>query len=268
MMSSLSRNGVLQTSLDMSHSKINEKQECGRENPFPQVAMESPLTNGHAHLVNGALKPEDLSPATDEPFDKELPECTVRSAADKPLSPPTQFQTKPDPYEFPHSPPKQCQAVSEQRLKPPPSTYEETLKAAEAKTPLPPASQSFSHCPFRLNGSYHNAFSSEPASFNTTATADKPDPPTDKSSSSESSANLLVQTGHLISEYYSRSRLHQISTWRIGFSEYVNELNSKRKAAGGASFPGKDRLRKYVAQRFTVSQGMNRSVPMLLLSCW
>lgn len=259
----------------MSHSKINEMQECGKEDPFPQVVTDSPLTNGHAHLVNGALKPEDLSPVTDEPFDKELPECTVNSVADKP---PAQFQTKPDPYEFPHSPPKQChQAASEQRPKPPPSTYEETLKGAEAqtlpkrlhshaeKTPISPASTSFSHCPIRLNGSHHNAFSSEPASLNTTDIANKPDPPTDKSSlSSESSANLLVQTGHLISEFYSRSRLHQISTWRIGFSEYVNELNSKRKAAGGASFPGKERLRKYVAPRFTDSQGRNRRVPMLL----
>lgn len=248
----------------MSHSKINEMQECGREDPFPQVVTDSPLTNGHSHLVNGALKPEDLSPVTDEPFDKELRECTVRSVAEKPLSPSAQFQTKPDPYEFPHSPPKQChQAPSEQRLKPPSSTYEDTSKGAEAQ-PLPKQLLPQLHlCPektIRLNGSHHNAFSSETASLNTTDITEKPDPRTDKSSS----GSLLVQTGHLISEFYSRSRLHQISTWRIGFSEYVNELNSKRKAAGGASFPGKERLRKYVAQRFTDSQGRNRKVPMLL----
>lgn len=265
---------------------MNEMQECGKEDPFPQVVMEPPLTNGHAHIVNGALNPEDLSPITDEPFvDKELPECTVKSLADKPRSPPAQFQTKPDPYEFPHSPPKQChQAANEQRPKPPPPTYEEAIKAVEAqlfpkrlppslqvdsnpeKTPLSPASHSFSHCPIRLNGSHHNAFSSEPVPLNSSNIANKPGPPTDKSSSSsKSSAPLLVQTGDLISEFYSHSRLHQISTWRNGFSEYVNELHSTRKAAGDASFPGKEQLRKCVAPRSIDGQGRNRRVTVLLL---
>lgn len=269
--------------MDISHSKINEMQECGKENPFPQVATDPPLTNGHAHLVNGALKPGDLSPVTDEPFiDKKLPERTVKSLGNKPLSLSAHFQTKPDPYEFPHSPPKQChQAASEQRPKPPPPTYEEALKGVDVTKQQPPSlqvdphtektpsfsatSRSFSHSPIRLNGSHHNAFSSELASLNTNSIADKPDPPIDKSSSFKSSTNLLVQTGDLISEFYSHSRLHQISTWRIGFSEYVNELHSKRKAAGVASFPGKERLRKYVAPRSTECQGRNKRVLMLLL---
>ncbi|XP_018557791.2 LOW QUALITY PROTEIN: DNA repair protein REV1 [Lates calcarifer] len=269
-------NGLLQTSLDvMSHSKMNE--ECGKEDLSPQVVKEAPLTNGHTHLVNGALKPEDLPPATDEPFvDKELSECR-----DKPLSPAVQFQTKSDPYEFPHSPPKQ----SDQSLVfPPPPTYQEAIKAADThllpkqlqpslqvdfnpeKTLLSPASRSLSHSPIRLNGSHHNAFSSDPASLNTTNTTAKPDPPPDtSSSSSKSSAQLLAQTGDLISEFYSRSRLHQISTWRAGFSEYVNELHSKRKVAGGASFPGKERLRKSVAQCSSDSQGT--SAPSSVKSC-
>nr|XP_033470509.1 DNA repair protein REV1 isoform X1 [Epinephelus lanceolatus] len=282
-------NGLLQTSLDaMSHSKLNEMRECVKEDPLLQVAKEAHLTNGHTHLVNGALKPEDLSPVTDEPSaDKELPQCSVKSSDDKPQSPPVQLQTKPDPYEFPHSPPKQSDQSAvfqnEQRPKPPPPTYQEALKATEShllpkplqpsrqvdphpeKTPLSPASRSLSHSPIRLNGSHHNAFSSDPASLNTTNVTAKPDPPTETSSSSTgSSAQLLAQTGGLISEFYSHSRLHQISTWRSGFSEYVNELHSKRKAAGGTSFPGKDRLRKSVAQRST-DQGT--SAPSSVKSC-
>ncbi|XP_059198985.1 DNA repair protein REV1 [Centropristis striata] len=278
-------NGILQTSLDlMSHSKMKEMQECVRGDPLPRVLKEAHLTNGHTHLVNGALKPEDLSPVTEEPsVDKELPHCRVKSSDDKPQSPSVQFQTKPDPYEFPYSPPKQSDqspvspkqssslGANEQRPKPPPPTYQEARKAAEShllpkqlqpcikvdsnpeRTPLSPASRSLLHSPIRLNGSHHNAFSSDPASTNTTL---KPDPPTEKSSSpSKSSAQLLAQTGGLISEFYSHSRLHQISTWRSGFSEYVNELHNKRKVAGGASFPGKDRLRKSVAQRSTDSRG-------------
>ncbi|XP_071333938.1 DNA repair protein REV1 [Trachinotus anak] len=298
----LKLNGLSQTSLDlMSHSKLNEMQECGKEDLFPQVVKDAPLTNGHTHLVNGALKPEDLSPVADEPsVDKELPECRVRSQDDTPLSPPVHFQTKPDPYEFPHSPPKQSdqspvlleqsslQAASEQRPKPLLPTYQEALKATEThlhpkqlqpslqvesnpeKTPLTPASRPLSHSPIRLNGSHHNAFSSNPASTNIIT---KPSPSTDKASSSSSSSSsslksstqLRAQTGDLISEYYSRSRLHQISTWRNGFSEYVNELHSKRKAAGGASFPGKDRLRKSVIPHSSESQGM--SAPASVKSC-
>uniref|UniRef100_A0AAY5KS83 DNA repair protein REV1 n=1 Tax=Esox lucius TaxID=8010 RepID=A0AAY5KS83_ESOLU len=54
-----------------------------------------------------------------------------------------------------------------------------------------------------------------------------------------------AKTGGIISEYYSHSRLHHISTWRNEFSEYVNTLQSSRRATGGANFPGRDRLRRH-----------------------
>lgn len=278
----------MQTSLDvMSHSKMNEIQECGKD-PLSQVVNEAPLTNGHAHLVNGALKLEDLSPFTHRSsVDKELPESRVKISEDKPQNP----HTKHDPYEFPHSPPKQSdqspvspehsssQGASGQR--PPPPTYQEAIKATEnhlkqlqpscqvnsdpEKTPLSPASRPLSHAPIRLNGSHHNAFSFDTSSLNTSDVTTKPDPPTEKSSPSKSSAQLLAQTGGLISEFYSHSRLHQISTWRSGFSEYVNELHSKRKAAGANSFCGKERLRKSVAQHSAYRQGRKGKVALLLL---
>ncbi|KAM7380325.1 hypothetical protein PAMP_003632 [Pampus punctatissimus] len=280
-------NRLLQTSQDeMSHSKKNEIQECGQE---------APLTNGHTHRINGALKPEDLSPVADQPsIKKDLTNCRVTSPEDKPTFPPVDFQTKPDPYEFPHSPPKQTdksvvyleqsslQEANELRTKPPPPTYQEAIKATEShlltqqlqppcqvdsNTENTPASRPLSHSPIRLNGSHQNAFSSYPASLNTNnlTVLNKSDPPTDKTSSSESSAQLLAQTGGLISEFYSHSRLHQISTWRTGFSEYVNELHSKRKTAGSSSFSGKERLRKSVAQRCIDSQGT--SAPAAVKSC-
>lgn len=290
-------NGLLQTSLDIkSHSKMNEMHECGKEDACPtRVPKAAPLTNGHTHPVNGALKPEDRSPVREKPSDRDPRECKVKSSPDKPQSPPPQLQTQPDPYEFPHSPPKQSdaspssleppgsRAADEQTPKPPPSTCHEASKAAEThplpKTP-PPLLQvatttektpfSATHSPVRLNGSHHKAFSSDPAPVTTGHTA-KPDPPTDKSissssslssPSSKSSAQLLEQTGGLISEFYSHSRLHQISTWRTGFSEYVNELNSKRKGAASACFPGRDKLRKSVAQRSADGQA-----PVSVKSC-
>ncbi|XP_060785615.1 DNA repair protein REV1 isoform X2 [Neoarius graeffei] len=48
----------------------------------------------------------------------------------------------------------------------------------------------------------------------------------------------------IISEFFSRSRLHHISTWRNEFSEYVNTLQSRQRSAGGAVFSGKERLKK------------------------
>lgn len=261
---------------------MNEMQECGKRDPLPQVVKEPHLTNGHTHLVNGALKPEDLSPVTDGPsVDKELPQCRVKSSEDKPQSPPVQYQTKPDPYEFPHSPPKQpdqspvflkpSHGANEQRPQPPPPTYQEAVKATVVPKQLQSSrqdsnpektSRSLSHSPIRLNGSHHNAFSSDPASLTA-----KPDPSIENAPSpSKSSVQLLAQTGGLISEFYSHSRLHQISTWRSGFSEYVNELHGKRKVAGGASFPGKDRLRKSAAQRSADSRGRRGRGTLLLFT--
>uniref|UniRef100_A0A673X7X6 DNA repair protein REV1 n=1 Tax=Salmo trutta TaxID=8032 RepID=A0A673X7X6_SALTR len=61
------------------------------------------------------------------------------------------------------------------------------------------------------------------------------------------SAPSPVKTGGIISEFYSHSRLHHISTWRSEFSEYVNMLQSRRRATGGTTFPGRDRLRRLSA---------------------
>lgn len=262
-----------------------------------ECSKEAPMINGHTHLVNGALKPEDLSPFADQPsVDKDLAEYRVKSPEHQPTNPPVNFQTKPDPYEFPHSPPKQSdhsvvhsvqsssQEASEQRPKLPPPTYEEAIKATESHSlpqqlqpscqvdsnpinpPVSPSSHNLSQSPVRLNGSHQNAFSSHPASLNTSKLSVKPDPPAEKpsASSSESSAHLLAQTGGLISEFYSHSRLHQIATWRTGFSEYVNELHSKRKGVGVASFSGLERLRKSVAQRSTDSRGNMEGWPTFL----
>uniref|UniRef100_A0AAQ5XFU3 DNA repair protein REV1 n=1 Tax=Amphiprion ocellaris TaxID=80972 RepID=A0AAQ5XFU3_AMPOC len=159
-----------------------------------------------------------------------------------------------------HSLPQSVQHTSESHLLPKQPQTPNQLDKISNKTHPSPASLSLSYSSVRLNGSHHNAFSSDAASLSTTNTAATPDPPAGNSSfssSSKSSAQLLEQTGGLISEFYSHSRLHQISTWRTGFSEYVNELHSKRKVAGGACFAGKDRLRKLVAQRHVDSQAIN-----------
>lgn len=281
----------------MSHSKMSEMQEeHGRKES--QGVSETLLTNGHAHLVNGALKSEDSSSDTDKlSVDKELRRYGAKGSVHKPQSPLVRIQAKPDPYEFPHSPPKHPDFSSSplspglrgshSANKDPPRTSppssQEAAKAAEnhllikhlqspcaaysdpRQSPLSPTGCSVPSSPIRLNGSHHSTFASDPVSLNTSSATVRLGSPSEKPSPAKSPAQLLEQTGGLISEYYSHSRLHQISTWRTAFSEYVNELHCKRKAAGAASFPGKDRLRKCAAQLPADSEGRGERVTSQLL---
>ncbi|KAF7665715.1 hypothetical protein LDENG_00134690 [Lucifuga dentata] len=279
----LKLNGSLQPSMDLtSHSKTNELQECGNANPCvvgaPQEVKEAPLTNGYTHLVNGALKSEDWSPITDQPpVDKDLVWCIHKSLENKPASPSVPFTAKPDLCEFTHShSPVSHQQASSQAAKPPSPPYQ-AIKTTQSH-PLPPQTCltdsnpektlspprcSLSHSPVRVNGSHRNIFSSDPALPKANSLSVRPEPVADKISSSKSSSQLLAQTGDLISEFYSHSRYHQISTWRTGFSEYVNELHSRRRKAG-AAFPGKERLKKCMAQHAT-DKGI--SAPVSVKSC-
>lgn len=278
-------NGLLRTSSDLkSHSRVDKMQDSVNEDPClhgaPQVLKEAPMTNGHTHLINGALKAGDLSLVTEQYVDKDLLQQRVKCPESKPLNRAAKCHTKLDPYEFPHSPPNQSEQAAviqkqsslkdanERGPKASPPTYQEALQAKEMPQPSPWPSRdvdsrsekSLSHSPIRLNGSHHNAFSFDPASLNTNNLTAKTDPSTDKTSPSKSSAQLLAQTDNLISAFYSHSRLHQISTWRTGFSEYVNELHSKRRTVGAVSFPGKDRLKRNMSRCFIDSQGTSAAV--------
>uniref|UniRef100_A0A1A8JYG9 DNA repair protein REV1 n=1 Tax=Nothobranchius kuhntae TaxID=321403 RepID=A0A1A8JYG9_NOTKU len=270
-------NGRLWTSVDnTSHSKINKLQECTEDDFSSFGVNEAPLTNGHAHLVNGALKSGDLSSGTDPNY-RIGSKSKVQRSTDKPQSP--LKQNKSDPYEFPPSPPKLDASPDGHRT--PPPACPESPKAN--KTQLPPkrllstrvqtvseqshpslSSCSLSQSSVRPNGSHRDAFSSDLSFLGTASVTAKPDPPASESPS-KASEHLLEQTGGLISEFYSHSRLHQISTWRISFSEYVNELHSKTKAPGVAPYPGRDRLKKFTSQRPTSSRGT--SAPRSIKSC-
>lgn len=236
-----------------SHLERSELEECGKDDPPLHVVNEALLANGHACLVNGALKLEDSSSDTDETsVGKDLCEFSLETAADKPQSRAEPFDTRLDPYEFPHSPLKEDEQHSRlnvQRSKPPPPACQEAWKSTENHLPVPscpaelshaPPSSSLTKSPVRLNGCHNSMFSPNTASKSTTENA---------ASSCKAPVQLLAQTSGLISKFYSHSRFHQMSTWRSSFSEYVNELHSRRKAAGARSFPGKERLRKFVAQQ-------------------
>uniref|UniRef100_A0A8K9V823 DNA repair protein REV1 n=1 Tax=Oncorhynchus mykiss TaxID=8022 RepID=A0A8K9V823_ONCMY len=134
--------------------------------------------------------------------------------------------------------------------------------------PLPIANPNPSPSPVCLNCSHHNVFPSNPTPLETNSLSantfpSNPTPIETNSLSAETfpsnptpletnslSANPIpsnyapphhdqqsakVKTGGIISEFYSHSRLHHISTWRSEFSEYVNMLQSRMRATGGLS---------------------------------
>lgn len=235
----------------VSHLESDELEESGKNDPALHVVNEALLTNGHARLVNGALKLADSPLDTDkQSVGKELSEFRLKNAADKPQSRPEQLDNKLDPYEFPHSPyEQQSSSQEDQPSKLPPLADQEVGKSTENHVPVPtcqansaraPPTSSLTKSPVRLNGCHTSTFSVSTASKSTAESA---------SSSSTAPLQLLAQTSGLISEFYSHSRLHQISTWRNSFSEYVNDLHSRRKASRAHSFPGRERLRKRVAQQ-------------------
>ncbi|XP_056145100.1 DNA repair protein REV1 isoform X2 [Lampris incognitus] len=291
-------NGSLQKSLEVLNH-LNGLKEWDNEDVClvraPQEVKESSLTNGHAHPLNGALKPVDLSPIPDDQSSVNLPQRRFKTPEKNPPVSPVHPLTKPDPYLFPHSPPTHSNQSSvslrksssldtnEPKPKPPPPSYQEAIAATQSqslpprpkqpcqvnsfpeKTRPPTASHTLPHSPVRLNGSHHNAFPSESALPKTSKVSTNTGPSNPEKSPSKPSAQPLAQTGGIISEYYSHSRYHQISTWRIGFSEYVNELHSRRQTAGSATFPGKEWLRKSAALRSTDNQGT--STPVSVKSC-
>uniref|UniRef100_A0A8C7GX62 DNA repair protein REV1 n=1 Tax=Oncorhynchus kisutch TaxID=8019 RepID=A0A8C7GX62_ONCKI len=199
-----------------SHSHLHIDNLLPQPNQCNPGATDPPLTNGHTHPVNGALKPLDLSPKPTLPTDTP----TGGSVSLHPASPLSNSPLKSDPPKLLHSPPR--------NPTPPPK-------------PLPLDNPNLSTSPIRLNGSHHNAFTPNPAPLETNNLSAIPSNPAPPDSDHQS---VLAKTGGIISEFYSHSRLHHISTWRSEFSEYVNMLQSRRGATGGATFPGRDRLKR------------------------
>uniref|UniRef100_A0A4W4E633 DNA repair protein REV1 n=1 Tax=Electrophorus electricus TaxID=8005 RepID=A0A4W4E633_ELEEL len=116
------------------------------------------------------------------------------------------------------SPPARPARVPE----PPTNTTAKPEGVASAEEPLAPISR------LRLNGSHRSTCSS---------TVKESGKPAGRMSAQGPEAGA-------ISEFFSRSRLHHIATWRNEFSEYVSTLQSHQRAAGGGVFSGKERLKK------------------------
>ncbi|XP_041940094.1 DNA repair protein REV1 [Alosa sapidissima] len=223
-------------------------------------AKESTLTNGHVHPFNGALKPTDMSLHPGGLTQEAQPEQRDSMSTVSPERSPYYGPRTPSPI-----PPQQprvspvtqhkhnSDSPNTQRQVPPPaSPTNQNASTSSDLTPARPHPPDQGSRGVRLNGSHH---SSGPSHNHTHQ---------DLSDQSGKPATRGAEGG-IISEFYSYSRLHHISTWRSEFAEYVNSLQCRRRATGGAVFSGKERLKKLRAQR---SSGLSSMpAPQVRQSC-
>lgn len=195
---------------------------------LPRGSQDTLLTNGYVHPVNGALKPQDsVSFAEHRPHvvdtgshqshlpqagcrDREEPSCSSAGSKANSHQPFLISTASPAKKPDPHN--------MQKDLHPEPTSNPGTSAATQTRV--------------RLNGSYHMTPNSSILA---------------NSSNQPGRSTAQGAEAGIISEFFSHSRLHHISTWRNEFSEYVNALQSRRRAAGGAVFSGKEKLKKIKA---------------------
>ncbi|XP_044142895.1 DNA repair protein REV1 isoform X2 [Bufo gargarizans] len=88
-------------------------------------------------------------------------------------------------------------------------------------------SSSYLHNKTKLNGAHHSPSSTKSTTMHLPAKAASPQLP-------------KTADSNFISDFYSHSRLHHISTWKCEFTEFVRELQSQCNG----NFPGQERLKK------------------------
>lgn len=163
------------------------------------------VLNGHHCSPNGALKPLDISVHSSNAF------------AIRPNS--LNQQEKPNVGST------DCTLVQIQ-----PNNGHLDISLDPHRTESSSASSSYLHNKTKLNGAHHSL--QGPSSTKSTTIH----------SPSKAASPQLPKTAdsNFISDFYSHSRLHHISTWKCEFTEFVRELQSQYNG----NFPGRERLKK------------------------
>lgn len=196
---------------------------------FLKGSKDHPQKNGYVHPLNGALKQNNVSCLKSthqgaefrypQPKAEEMGTSSCPSSGG--LASDLTASVASTSLALSPSRPTRHERISDSStLSEPPSATVTAIQEKQADSERSLGQDQISRV--RLNGSHHIA-------SDVTLTA--------KQSAQGS------ETG-IISEFFSHSRLHHISTWRNEFSEYVNTLQSRRRAAGGTVFSGKDKLKK------------------------
>ncbi|XP_042317030.1 DNA repair protein REV1 isoform X2 [Sceloporus undulatus] len=157
------------------------------------------------------------------------------------------------------------------RLSPGPVQEEERIEISDFRNSMPHLQQSnknsellrnmhrtmtnssFSslHSNIKINGAHHSTVQG-PSSTKSTIPAPAPS----KVDSSPLPRSLNCNS---ISDFYSHSRLHHISTWKCEFTEFVNTLQRQSSAV----FPGREKLKKLKAAQSTVNKTDSYNISIL-----
>ncbi|XP_075708747.1 DNA repair protein REV1 [Rhinoderma darwinii] len=163
------------------------------------------VVNGHNCSPNGALKPLDISVHSSNSFASRLHSWNQQKT--------------------PNIGSTDCTLEQWQ-----PNNGRTDISLDPHRTESSSASSSYLHNKTKLNGAHHSL--QGPSSIKST-TINLP---------TKAASPQLPKTAdsNFISDFYSHSRLHHISTWKCEFTEFVRELQSQYNG----SFPGRERLKK------------------------
>ncbi|KAM4700349.1 DNA repair protein REV1 isoform 1-T2 [Discoglossus pictus] len=192
---------------------FSEHKPNGLQNHKGNTAM----YNGHNSNSNCALKPLDSSVHTCNYLASKFPSLPQQEKSDA-----------------------DCVAVTDcnsEQLQP--NNKLADISCNPSRTMLnSPSSSSYLHSNTKLNGAHHSL--QGPSSTSTTII----------SPTKVVSPQLPKTTDpNFISDFYSHSRLHHISTWKCEFTEFVRSLQTQSN--GG--FPGRERLKKLKAGSLSAS---------------
>uniref|UniRef100_A0A8K9Y009 DNA repair protein REV1 n=1 Tax=Oncorhynchus mykiss TaxID=8022 RepID=A0A8K9Y009_ONCMY len=240
------------------HGRHLPSHSLNNHNPAPSLGQ--PLsrhhtpTSSHSHLHTDNLHPQP----------NHYNHFAMAASASRPLDLPSQSDfppEKPLPIANPNpSPSPVCLNCSHHNVFPSNPTPLETNSLSANTFPSNPT-------PIETNSLSAETFPSNPTPLETNSLSANPIP-SNYAPPHHDQQSAKVKTGGIISEFYSHSRLHHISTWRSEFSEYVNMLQSRMRATGGATFPGRDRLRRQRREGLSTAPGPQSCILHVDMDCF
>lgn len=171
------------------------------------------IFNGHTPNSNSALKTQDNLVHSDNNF------------SSRPSPGPVQEEERRENVDFRDCPLQHLQQSNK---------YTEHLRDAH-RTMSNSSLFSSLHSNIKINGAHHSTVQG-PSSTKSTTSVPAP-------SKTESPPLSKTSNCSFISDFYSRSRLHHISTWKCEFTDFVNTLQKQNNTV----FPGREKLKKMKA---------------------
>ncbi|XP_057596512.1 DNA repair protein REV1 isoform X2 [Hippopotamus amphibius kiboko] len=180
-----------------------------KQNGIPHPRDSSAVCNGHTHSSNGALKTQD---------------CLVPTGG-------VASRLSPDPAQEEEVAERSSGSFRDCAV---PQSQQSTRSTDALRNPhrTNPFSLSPLHSNTRVNGAHHSTVQG-PSSTKSTSSVPSPNRATPSVPPRPSDCGF-------ISDFYSRSRLHHIATWKCELTEFVNSL--QRQSSG--IFPGREKLKK------------------------